>query len=260
MSSVRALSTRRPIDRPIEKVIDYYAVEDKKLKAEIDEYEVTDHIEASFERFLELYSDGCLPGRGSGDCAAWVSGFYGSGKSSFTKYLGLALDDERVIDGRKFSELLSDRLLSQSGRALVASLVSQRPTAVVMLDLATEQLSTDAAAPVANVLYWKVLQRFGYSREKKLCWLELELDKRGLRNKFEQLYEEKFTSPWTDIHNDEMIGVANAARSFCGAARRVPTPDLSELAIRKDRDRPGRRAEDDRHRAGEVGQRERPSS
>jgi len=235
VNSIRELfSTRRPIDRPIEKVIDYYAVEGKKLKAEIDEYEVTDHIEASFQRFLELFSDG-VQGRGSGDCAAWVSGFYGSGKSSFTKYLGLALDDERIIDGRKFSELLGERLQSQSGRAMLATLVGQRPTAVVMLDLATEQFSTDAAAPVANVLYWKVLQRFGYSREKKLCWLELELDKRGLRDKFEALYQKKFDSPWADIHNDEMIGVANAAQIVPEVLpKEFPTPEsFSELASDK---------------------------
>jgi adenylylsulfate kinase-like enzyme len=30
---------------------------------------------------------------GENEVGVWVSGFYGSGKSSFTKYLGLALDD-----------------------------------------------------------------------------------------------------------------------------------------------------------------------
>ena len=235
MNSIRELFlTRRPIDRPIEKVIDYSAVEDKKLRAEIDEYEVTDHIEASFCRFFELYSDG-VQGRGSGDCGVWVSGFYGSGKSSFTKYLGLALDDERSIDGRKFWELLGERLQSQQGRALLSSLINQHPTAVVMLDLATEQMAADAASPVTNVLYFKVLQRFGYSREKKLCWLELELDSRGLREQFEQLYEQKFGSPWLDIHNDEMIGVANAAQIVPEVLpKEFPTPQsFSELASEK---------------------------
>ena len=41
-------STRRPIDRPIEKVIDYYAQEEERLAREIEEYEVTDNIEKCF--------------------------------------------------------------------------------------------------------------------------------------------------------------------------------------------------------------------
>jgi hypothetical protein len=40
--TIRALfSTRRPIDRPIEKVIDYYATDAQRLLMEIEEYEVT---------------------------------------------------------------------------------------------------------------------------------------------------------------------------------------------------------------------------
>jgi len=235
VNSIREIfHTRRPIDRPIEKVIDYAAIDDIRLRAEIDEYEVTDHIENSFRRFFELYSDG-VQGRGSGDCGVWVSGFYGSGKSSFTKYLGLALDDDCIVDGRPFWELLGERLQSQQSRALLSSLINQYPTAVVMLDLATEQMSADAAAPVTNVLYYKVLQKFGYSREKKLCRLELELDSRGLRRQFEDLYREKFGSPWADIHNDEMIGVANAAQIVPRVLpMEFPTPEsFSELVSEK---------------------------
>jgi len=36
-------STRRPIDRTIEKVIDYYAQEEDRLFREVDEYEITDN-------------------------------------------------------------------------------------------------------------------------------------------------------------------------------------------------------------------------
>ncbi len=36
------------------------------------------------------------------EIGVWVSGFYGSGKSSFTKYLGLALDKDATIEGTPF--------------------------------------------------------------------------------------------------------------------------------------------------------------
>ena len=41
----------------------------------------------------------------SNEIGVWVSGFYGSGKSSFTKYLGLAFDDQRTIDGTPFHQV-----------------------------------------------------------------------------------------------------------------------------------------------------------
>ena len=52
--SIRTLfSARRPIDRPIEKVIDYYATDEKRLLAEIEEYEVTDNVEVCFVAQVE---------------------------------------------------------------------------------------------------------------------------------------------------------------------------------------------------------------
>ena len=53
--------------------------------------------------------------------------FYGSGKSSFTKYLGFALDPNRKVAGKPFIELLSDRLNSVAVKAELRSLVTQHP-------------------------------------------------------------------------------------------------------------------------------------
>lgn len=45
MDIIRALfSSRRPIDRTIEKVIDYYAQNEDRLATEIEEYEITDNL------------------------------------------------------------------------------------------------------------------------------------------------------------------------------------------------------------------------
>lgn len=62
--SIRTLfSARRPIDRPIEKVIDYYATDEKRLLAEIEEYEVTDNVERCFRKFLDTFGDGIRSGQ-----------------------------------------------------------------------------------------------------------------------------------------------------------------------------------------------------
>src|SRR5919197_4483122 len=104
-------STRRPIDRPIEKVIDYYATDAQRLLMEIEEYEVTENVQRNFRRFLDAYGAGVSTGQVT-ETSIWVSGFYGSGKSSFTKYLGFALDPSRVVAGRPFLDLLQERVRS----------------------------------------------------------------------------------------------------------------------------------------------------
>ena len=86
-----------------------------------------------------------------------MSGFYGSGKSSFTKYLGLAFDDQ-TIEGQPFLKHLQDRLLKPTTKALLSTVAQHFPAAVVLLDLASEQVAGATLLEVSTVLYYKVLQ------------------------------------------------------------------------------------------------------
>jgi signal transduction histidine kinase len=212
MKAIRDLfSTHRPIDRQIEKVIDYYADDEDRLASEIEEYEATENVEACFRKFLESYRAGVQAGQVT-EVGIWVAGFYGSGKSSFTKYLGFALDPERTVHGQPFLELLCDRLRSPTVRADLRAVARQLPTAVVLLDLGAEQLAESTAATVTNVLYWKVLQLAGYSKERKLATLEFNLDQRGLYDGFRVAYLEMYGEEWEKIHNDPLIGVSRASK------------------------------------------------
>jgi hypothetical protein len=206
----QVFSARRPIDRTIEKVIDYYAQEEDRLRSEVSEYEVTDNIESCFRKFLDVYSEGVRGGEVTA-VGIWVSGFYGSGKSSFTKYLGAALDPDKTIGGRPFLDLLCDRFPRDEIPAALHTVAKKYPTAVVLLDLGTEQLQESAATPVSTVLYWKVLQWAGFSKEKKTAQLEFTLERRKLYDDFKEKYRAKYGEEWEEIHNDPLIGVARAS-------------------------------------------------
>lgn len=209
--TIRALfSPRRQIDRTIEKVIDYYAQEEDRLAGEIAEYEITDNIEACFRKFLDVFGEGVRGGHVT-EVGIWVSGFYGSGKSSFTKYLGTALDASRVVRSHSFLELLCERFSKKEVPAALRTIAKQHPTAVVMLDLGAEQLVESAAAPVSTVLYWKVLHWAGFSKEKKTARLEFTLEQCGKYDDFKRLYKGRYKGEWEEIHNDPLIGVARAA-------------------------------------------------
>ena len=209
--TIRALfSTHRPIDRAIEKVIDYYAQAEDRLAVEIDEYEITDNVESCFRKFLETYDEGVRGGQVT-EIGIWVSGFYGSGKSSFTKYLGFALDPNRNVQGKPFIDLLCDRFRTKTVPATLRTVAKKHPTEIVLLDLGAEQLAESAAAPVSTVLYWKVLQWAGFSKEKKLARLEFTLDRRGKLEEFREAYRSRYKEEWERIHNDPLLGVARAA-------------------------------------------------
>ena len=209
--TIRTLfSPHRQLDRTIEKVIDYYAQGEDRLAREIAEYEITDNIESCFRKFLDVFGEGVRGGHVT-EVGIWVSGFYGSGKSSFTKYLGSALDTTKLVESRPFLDLLCERFTAKDVPAALRTLAKQHPTAVVMLDLGAEQLVESAAAPVSTVLYWKVLHWAGFSKEKKTARLEFTLEQRGKYDEFKRRYTDRFGGEWEEIHNDPLIGVARAA-------------------------------------------------
>lgn len=194
----------RDIYRTIEKVIAYSASQETRLKAEITEYVVTDSIEAQFERLLTRMQAALEMG-GENEVGVWVSGFYGSGKSSFTKYLGLALDNSVTIEGAPFIKYLQDRLNKPQTRAQLAALATRHPAAVVLLDLASEMLAGATMEEVSTVLYYKVLQWAGYSRNLKVAALERRLQKDGRYAEFTARIQTELETPWQQVQNDPLV-------------------------------------------------------
>lgn len=214
MAKIRSLFDKsRPIDRRIERVIQYRSSDQELLKREISEYVATRSIEDSFYTLLSQLEEG-LSGDREHEIGIWVSGFYGSGKSSFTKYLGLSLDSTANLQGRPFREWLQERFQSQQVRALVAALAGKHKPTVVLLDLSTDALAGAAMLPVSTVLYYKILEWAGYSREKKIAHLEYMLDRDGKRPQFEALIQESSGGePWAEIRNDVMAAATYAKQA-----------------------------------------------
>jgi hypothetical protein len=206
----QVFSPSKPIDRTIEKVIDYYAQEEDRLAGELAEYEITEGIEKGFRTFLDAFGEGVKGGQVP-EIGIWVSGFYGSGKSSFTKYLGAALDSSRKVRGKPFLDLLCDRFPRNEIPGQLRTISTKHPSAVILLDLGAEQLAESSSASVSSVLYWKVLQWAGFSKEKKTARLEFRLDKIKKYDQFKAMYRERYKGEWEEIHNDPLIGVARAS-------------------------------------------------
>jgi uncharacterized protein DUF6079 len=194
----------KDIYRTIEKVITYGAAQKHRLKAEISEYVVTENLEEHLERLLSSMQAAMELG-GENEVGVWVSGFYGSGKSSFTKYLGLALDSTVQVDGVPFLRHLQDRLQKPQTRALLSTVAQRFPAAVLLLDLASEQVAGATMEEVSTVLYYKVLQWAGYSRNLKVAAFERRLKKDGRSAEFQDLFRAQTGEAWQDYQNDELV-------------------------------------------------------
>jgi hypothetical protein len=197
--------SNKDIHRTIEKVITYSVSQEARLKSEISEYIITDSIEENFNELLTKMQYAMEAG-GENEVGVWVSGFYGSGKSSFTKYLGLAFDDNIKIDGIPFMQHLQDRLKKNTTKALLNTVAKRFPAAVLMLDLASEQVAGSTMEEVSTVLYYKVLQWAGYSRNLKVAAFERKLKKEGRYDEFLGVFKEQTDGEsWKNYRNDELV-------------------------------------------------------
>ncbi len=205
MKTIRELfDVSRTLDRRIEKVISFDSTQNEQLKREITEYIVTDSIAKNFDRLLSQLDAGL--GGGAPEIGVWVSGFYGSGKSSFTKYLGFALDPSRTIDGRPFLEWLQAQLVSAPLKAQLATVAKRHPAAVIMVDLASAQIAGATMAEISTVLYWTVMQWAGYSKDKKVAYLQFMLEKDGRMDAFKaRIAELAKGRTWEQIQNQPLV-------------------------------------------------------
>jgi hypothetical protein len=222
----------KDIYRTIEKVITYGASQEGRLKAEISEYVVTESIEEQFRKLLDRMQLAMESG-GENEVGVWVSGFYGSGKSSFTKYLGLAFDDQRTIDGTPFIKHLQDRLHKPQTKALLNTVALRFPSAVVMLDLASEMLAGATMEDVTTVLYFKVLKWAGYSDNLVVADFERHLERDGRMAELEARIANQFPGKtWSDVHNSPLLVSAllpKIAHEFYPDLFTTPTAFTAEM-------------------------------
>jgi hypothetical protein len=191
---------RRDIERAIEEVVKVDVTDDAVVAAEIDEYVITERIRSELEEVVREYVD-CFDDR-SDRTNVWVSGFFGSGKSSFAKVLGLLLEN-RVIAGRRVMERVFDRVDSPELRALLSRALDPKNhgTAVTaLLDLSSAH-DVEAEEHVVLPIYRAVLQRLGYAREPTLAALEFDLETDGRLDDFVSKFDEIHGKPWNLVRH-----------------------------------------------------------
>lgn len=197
------------ISRTIEEVIKVDQVAEAILCDEIDEYIATDAIKRSFRNVLGAYRDAL--GHPTEGIGVWISGFFGSGKSSFAKMLGLAIENPQIA-GRPAARRFADRVGDREIDALLAVINEKIPTHTVIFDVSTERGIRSGNQMLTEIMYGLFLQSLGYAKDLDLSELEISLEAEGRLGEFVAAYREVVKKDWDTEKGKVAFALNEASR------------------------------------------------
>ena len=200
------------VTRDIPPVVYFHEQSPEKLKAEVSEYIITggfpegdprarrlkSGIHEQFVHLLRAIGTELDKSGGPALPASWISGFYGSGKSSFAKLLGLALNDAKLPDGK----LLSDALLARDDSPKRQELVDAWKVLRARLDPIAVVFDIGGVARDDEHIHVAALRmvqaRLGYcSKSHLVASHELKLERDGHWPRFLAAAEKTLGKPWS---------------------------------------------------------------
>jgi hypothetical protein len=207
------------VTRDISPVVYFHEQSPEKIQAEVSEYIITggwpeghpnrqrvpDGIHEQYVRLLRGISRELEKPGGPELPTAWISGFFGSGKSIFAKLLGLALDGKTLPDGTSLSEAWLNRdsspLAAEFKDAWKALRQKIDPMAVVF-DIGSVARDNEHVHAVA---LGQVQKRLGYcSTEPLVADFELKLERDGHWPQFLEKAEQTLGESWSAVKDQQL--------------------------------------------------------
>lgn len=121
----------------IKNVINIEDVSENEIQKEIEDYIVTDGLAKDFEQFIDKFTSNAV------ETGVWISGFYGSGKSYFSKMIGYLLANQS-INGTPSRERLLHRFTGINDEVFFKNKIAKLDrynNIVVFLDIAKQDTS-----------------------------------------------------------------------------------------------------------------------
>lgn len=192
MELIRSLFTK-PIDRKIEEVIKVDQANEEAVLNELNEYVATDSIKEHFRAvYDEIIQTAKNPREG---IAVWVSGFFGSGKSSFAKILGYTIGARQVGD-KSAADIFKLNVRDPKISGLLDVLNKTVPMRAIIFDVSMDRGVRTAGERITEVIYKAMLRELGYAEDLDLAELEITLEGDGLLDEFRRRFQENHGKPW----------------------------------------------------------------
>ena len=241
------------IHRRIEEVIKVDQTTDDILREEINEYVVTDAIRSHYTSIFDAFRE--TPNKPHEGIAIWVSGFFGSGKSSFAKMLGLSIEN-RAVGGIPAGDRFAQRAGDNKLQVLLKAINEQIPTHAVIFDVSTDRGIRSGNQSLTEIMYGLFLQSLGYAKDLDLSELEIALEEKGHLAGFEAEYGRLFKKEWSHEKGKVAFALSEASRVLHSLdPETYPMADSWVKAVKNKADiSPGKLAD----RANELMKRRRP--
>ncbi len=195
MKTIGELLTR-DLTRKIEEIIKVDQADQDSVYSEITEYIATDSIKEHYGTLLKAIAE--TPADPHEDIGVWVSGFFGSGKSSFAKNLGYALQNRKVLN-QDFSTLFKKQLDDQRVGDLLDSINARFPTEVVLFEVAKERDTRKVTERIAELMYTVLLRELDYAEDFDVAELEIELEAEGKLDHFKEVCSKLHKREWSMV-------------------------------------------------------------
>lgn len=206
------------ITRDIAPVIYFHEQDPQKVWSEVSEYIITggyaegdprkkriqSGIHEQFVKLLRSLAKELGKKSGSTLPAVWISGFYGSGKSSFAKLLGLSLDNLELPNHRLLAEALLERDDSPRKDEFKEAWHKVRssidPIAVVF-DIGSVAREGEQ---IHSAVKREIQKRLGYCPINYVADFELKLELDGKWENFLRCAGEALNKSWSEVRQDKL--------------------------------------------------------
>jgi hypothetical protein len=150
------------------------------MERDLGEYIATKPIQAAYELlFSAMLAAIESP---TGNVGIWISGFCGSGKSSFVKNLGRALANPQQVESGRIAESVQ--------------LLNRKAPYEIFLCAVTPRAS------ITELMDQTLLRELDYAADPKIAALEIELEKKGKLAAFQDRCRAEYQQEWRDTRKN----------------------------------------------------------
>lgn len=186
---------KKNIDRSIQGVVTIGNEDEEQKWMELEEYVCTDEITKQFRIIFRKYRESLQTP--TEKMAAWITGFFGSGKSHFLKILGYILENEEVVGMRAvnyFKDKIHDEMLLADMKKCAEA---NNKVVLFNIDSKAKSDSKNKSQAIMDIMLRAFNEAIGYCGTSPwVADLERMLDEEGLLESFTAKFEELSHREW----------------------------------------------------------------
>lgn len=208
---------RRDIGRFIDGVIKPDATD--HLRDELDEYVLTPEIRRGLNQFCDEYNNRRSEGNG-----AWISGFYGSGKSHLLKMISYMLEnpviptDDPEYEGWRAFDYVKPHIADATLVGNLTTACERTPSESILFDISAKadlagRMGDDALLSAFVKVFNEKCGYFG-GTQAFVAAFERDLDRDGLYDRFKEEFEKEDGNAWEDVRAKALSKGFKASRAY----------------------------------------------